>query len=116
MLLPQDDNLRTAFELLLNTDAVYDRAIGYAGKRPEEYKAFETLWKAGIEGKDYALKLVRAEAPAARVYGAILLLELDKEMTEREYPRLEEEITTVWIHFGCVRESVTIGDIVRQLK
>jgi hypothetical protein len=116
MLLPQDDNLRAAFELLLKTDAVYDRAIGDGGKRPEEYKAFENLWKAGIEGKNYALKLVRAEAPAARVYGAILLLELYKEVAEQEFPRLEEEITTVWIHFGCERESATIGDIVRQLK
>src|SRR5262249_9469081 len=86
MLFPQDDNLRAAFELLIKADAVYDRAIGYAGKRPEEYKAFETLWKAGIDGKDYALKLVRAEAPAARVYGAILLLELDKEAAEGEFP------------------------------
>ncbi|HKQ78940.1 MAG TPA: hypothetical protein VJ810_34905 [Blastocatellia bacterium] len=114
--LPQDDVFRASFELLLKADAVYDRAIGDKGIRPEEYKAFETLWRAGKEGKDYALKLVRAEAPAARVYGAILLRELAKEAAEQEFPRMEEEITTVWIHFGCERDPATIGDIVRLLK
>jgi hypothetical protein len=116
MLSPQDYSVRAAFEILLKTDAVYDRMIGPSGKRPDEYKAFEILWKAGETGKDYALKLVRAGAPAAQVYGAILLIELDKGAAEREFPRLEEETTIVEIHSGCDIEPKTIRDIVRQLK
>src|SRR5262245_15806731 len=116
MLAPQDDNLRAAFELLLNAGRVKDRAVGIGGVRPKEYDAFETLWKAGKAAEDYALKLGSDGTPAARVYGVILLLKFNRSAAEREFRRLEKEKTIVEIMSGCIVERETIGALVRQLE
>jgi hypothetical protein len=116
LLLPQDDDSRAAFELLLKADVVYDQAVGIAGVRKKEYDAFETLWKAGKAAESYALELVRDGTPAARVYGAILLLEIDKAGANREFPSLKKETTTVRVQSGCIVRQETVGDLVRQLE
>jgi hypothetical protein len=115
--LPQDDSVRAAFELLLKADDVKGSSVGFAGTRPKEYDAFETLWKAGKATDDYALKLILDGTPAARVYGAILLLELDEAAARREFPRLIEDKTTVRIFpGGCVGSHETVGALVRKLE
>jgi len=116
LVLTQDDEARAAFELLLKADVVYDQAVGIAGVRKKEYDAFETLWKAGKAAESYALELVRDGTPAARVYGAILLLEIDEAGANREFPSLKKEAATVRVQSGCIVREETIGDLVRQLE
>jgi hypothetical protein len=117
MPLPQDDRVRAAFELLLKADDVKGSSIGFAGSRPKEYDAFETLWNAGKAAGDYALILVLDGTPAARVYGAILLLELDEAAAKREFPRLIEDKTIVTIFpGGCVGSHERVGALVRKLE
>lgn len=115
-LLPQDDRIRAAFDLLLKAGEVKDQAVGYAGERTKEYDAFETLWKAGKAAEDYALKLVLDGTPAAQVYGAILLLELDEATARREFQRLKEETIAVMIWSGCIGRQETVGALVRKLE
>ena len=115
--LPQDDSVRAAFELLLRADDVKGSSVGIAGARPKEYDAFATLWKAGKTADNYALKLVCDGTPAARVYGAILLLELDEAAARREFPRLIEDKTIVRIWpGGCVGRHERVGALVRKLE
>jgi hypothetical protein len=117
MPLPQDDSVRAAFELLLKAGDVKGSSVGIAGARPKEYDAFETLWKAGQAAKDYALRLVLDGTPAARVYGAILLLEIDEAAARREFPKLTEDKTTVMIcPGGCVCSYETVSNLVRKLE
>ena len=117
MPLPQVDGVRAAFELLLKADAVKGSAIGFAGARPKEYDAFETLWSAGKAAEDYALKLVLDGTPAARVYGAILLLEFDEAAARREFPKLNKDKTTVMIFpGGCVGTQETVSNLIRKLE
>jgi hypothetical protein len=117
MLLPQDDSVRAAFELLLKAGDVKGSSVGFAGARPKEYDAFETLWSAGKKAEDYALKLVLDGTPAARVYGAILLLELDEAAARREFPKLNKDKTTVmtWPG-GCVGIQETVSNLIRKLE
>jgi hypothetical protein len=114
--LPQDNSIRAAFELLLKTDIVRDSAVGPAGALPAEYEAFETLWKAGKAAEPYALKLISDGTPAARVYGAILLLEFDRAAAEREFPRLEKETIKVGVQSGCFTIPSPVGELVRRLN
>jgi hypothetical protein len=100
---------------LLKARIVKDRFVGEDGIRPEEYEAFETLWKTRKAAEDYALKLISDGTPAARVYGAILLLEFDKAAADREFQRLKKDTTTVGTQSGCIGWSSTVGEIVRQL-
>lgn len=117
MLLPQDDSVRAAFELLLEAEDVRSSSFGITGARPKEYDAFETLWNAGKAAEDYALKLVLDGTPAARVYGAILLLKLDEAAARREFRRLKEDKTTVRIcPGGCVCRHETVSNLVRKLE
>ena len=117
MLLPRDDSVRAAFELLLKADDVNGPSVGITGARPKEYDAFETLWREGKAAKDYALKLVLDGTPAARVYGAILLLKLDEAAARREFPKLIEDKTTVTIcPRGCVCRQETVSNLVRKLE
>lgn len=117
MLLPQDDSVRAAFELLFKADDVKSSSIGFAGTRPKEYDAFETLWNAGKAAEDYALKLVSEGSPAARVYGAILLLKLDEAAARREFRGLKEDKTAVMIWpGGCVGRRDTVSNLVRKIE
>jgi hypothetical protein len=115
MPLPQNDRARSAFELLLKAGAVYDRSYGFAAVRTKEYEAFETLWNAGNAAEDYALKLVSDGTPAARVYGAILLLKIDEAAARREFQKLKEEKSELMIWSGCVGRQETVGSLVRKL-
>jgi hypothetical protein len=117
MLLPQDDSVRAAFELLLKAGDVKGSSVGFAGARPKEYDAFETLWSAGKTAEDYALKLVLDGTPAARVYGSILLLEFDEAAARREFPKLNKDKTTVMIFpGGCVGTQETVSNLIRKLE
>jgi hypothetical protein len=117
MLLPQDDSVPAAFELLLKAGDVKGSSVGFAGARPKEYDAFETLWSAGKTAEDYALKLVLDGTPAARVYGSILLLEFDEAAARREFPKLNKDKTTVMIFpGGCVGTQETVSNLIRKLE
>jgi len=117
MVLPQDDSVCAAFELLLKADDVNGPSVGITGARPKEYDAFETLWREGKAAKDYALKLVLDGTPAARVYGAILLLKLDEAAARRDFQKLIEDKTTVLIcPGGCVCRQETVSNLVRKLE
>ena len=117
MLLPQDNSVRTAFELLLEAEDVKSSSFGITGARPKEYDAFVTLWNEGKAAEDYALKLVLDGTPAARVYGAILLLKLDDATARLEFRRLKEDKTTVRIcPGGCVCRHETVSNLVRKLE
>lgn len=117
MLLPRDDSVRAAFELLLEAENVNSSLVGITGARPKEYDAFETLWNAGKAAEDCALKLVLDGTPAARVYGAILLLKLDEAAARWEFPKLIEDKTTVTIcPGGCVCRQETVSILVRKLE
>src|SRR5262245_38395212 len=117
MVLPQYDSVRAAFELLLKADNVNGPSVGITGARPKEYDAFETLWREGKAAKDYALKLVLDGTPAARVYGAILLLKLDEAAARRDFQKLIEDKTTVLIcPGGCVCRQETVSNLVRKLE
>jgi hypothetical protein len=51
------------------------------------------------------------------VYGAILLLKLDKAAARREFPKLTEDKTTVRVFpGGCVGSHETVGNLVRKLE
>ena len=117
MPLPQDDSVRAAFELLLKVREVKGSSIGFAGTRPKEYDAFETLWNAGKAAEGYALKLVLDGTPAARVYGAILLLELDEAAARREFPKLNKDKTTVMLWpGGCIGIQETVSNLIQKLE
>jgi hypothetical protein len=116
MPVPQNDRIRSAFDLLLKVDAVYDRFFGYAAARTKEYEAFETLWNAGKAAEDYALKLVSDGTPAARVYGTILLLNIDEAAARREFQTLKEEKSALLTWSGCVGRQETVGSLVQKLE
>jgi len=114
---PQNDSVRAAFELLLKAGSVKGSSFGIAGARPKEYDAFETLWSAGKAAEDYALKLVLDGTPAARVYGAILLLELDEAAARREFPKLNKDKTTVMLWpGGCIGIQETVSNLIQKLE
>jgi hypothetical protein len=117
MPLPQNDGVRAAFELLLKAVDVKGSSGGFGGMRPKEYDAFATLWSEGKAAEDYALKLVLDGTPAARVYGAILILEFDEAAARREFTKLKEDKTTVSIFpGGCVGRYETVSDLIRKLE
>jgi hypothetical protein len=72
---------------------------------------------SGKAAEDYALKLISDGTPAARVYGAILLLEFNQAAAEREFRRLEKEDSQVAVFpGGCLGRTKFVRDLVRELK
>jgi hypothetical protein len=61
------------------------------------------------------MTLVRASAPAARVYGIILLAEVNPTAAQGELRRLEEESTTILVRSGCLGLPQTVGDVARKV-
>ena len=111
-----DARAASAYEILLRAERVYDAAVGYAGESTPEYEAFAELVEDGRLAIGYARRLVRSARPAARAYGAILLIEIDRSAAESEFPRLEEEATAVEVMSGCLIDTYSISDIVMRLR
>ena len=110
------DSLQAACDVLLQARAVYDSAFGDAAVRTKEYDSFEMLWRAGDPAVPYALQLARSGAPAARVYGLLLLAELDDAAASAEIPRLLQESTSVMVWSGCEGMTQTVGELARLIE
>lgn len=72
-----------ALELLLNAEQVDDAAVGVAGSRSERYDAFVDLWNEGDSVRESIDRLIDKGTPAGKIYGLLLLRNLDSDAAAR---------------------------------
>ncbi|XOV68682.1 MAG: hypothetical protein ACFHU9_05770 [Fluviicola sp.] len=76
-----NDNLQPYVDSLIEFDAIFDEAVGYAGSKPTVYVWFEKLMELG-EDKELIL-LTKHSSPTVRGYSFWALV-------EREHPKVKE--------------------------
>ena len=91
-----------ALEVLLHAEQVDDAAVGVAGSRSERYDAFAELWNEGDSVRESIDRLIEKGTPAGRIYGLILLRNLDFDAAARTARNLKGVGGEVNVLQGCL--------------
>ena len=105
------DGGEKALEVLLLAEQVDDAAVGVAGSRSERYEAFARLWHEGDSARDRIETLIDKGTLAGRVYGLILLRNLDSEAAAREARVLKCVGGEVNVLQGCLMMKHPFADL-----
>lgn len=96
------DGADKALELLLHAEQVDDAAVGVAGSRSERYDAFVELWNEGDSVRESIDMLIDKGTPAGRIYGLLLLRNLDSDAAARTARDLKGAGGEVNVLQGCL--------------
>lgn len=96
------DGADKALELLLHAEQVDDAAVGVAGSRSERYAAFAELWNEGEAVRESIDRLIDKGTPAGKIYGLLLLRNLDSDAAARTARDLKGGEGEVNVLQGCL--------------
>jgi hypothetical protein len=102
-------------EVLLHAQQVDDVAVGTAGSRSERYDAFVELWNEGRVGRSSVDTLIEKGTPAGRIYGLILLQEIDAEAAARAGAEMKASGGDVNVLSGCLMMKYPVAEIVDRI-
>ncbi len=77
--------------------------------------AFQDLLKAGSGARPQIDQLIKAKASGSRLYGAILLLQIDRTRATNLLKTWQNDNTRVLLSKGCAKEETTVGVISARL-
>jgi hypothetical protein len=100
-----------ALEVLLHAEQVDDAAVGVAGSRSERYDAFADLWNEGDSVRESIDRLIDKGTPAGRIYGLILLRNLDSDAAARAARDLKGVGGEVNVLRGCLMMKHPFADL-----
>ncbi len=107
--------LDEAVAQLMSSHAVEKFQKGDSNQPAVPWLAFQRLLQNGEKSRSSITKLIESHQPAARIYGGILLLELDKVAGTKMLTSWIKDDTPVTLSGGCVREESTIGKLSERL-
>lgn len=101
--------------LLFTATSVDDAAVGIAAVRTERYKAFESLWKQGESARSDVDRLVAGATPAGRVYGLLLLENLDPKAAARAADGMKNSTERVSVMQGCLGMEHSLAELAARI-
>ncbi|MBP9091732.1 hypothetical protein KBI23_11925 [bacterium] len=102
-------------EVLERASAVIERESGDSNQPSRQWLIFQKILKFGNVGRDSILLLLQKGTPAGRIYGAILLKEIDPAEAAKVLKRLSSQSGKVSYVRGCAVESTTVGDLAKRI-
>jgi hypothetical protein len=98
-------------DLLSTATSLDDSAVGFANKKTDTFKAFESAFMAGDSARSHLDWLLKNASGAGKIYAAILLGQLDEEAGQEALKSLEGDETVVEYRSSDIFESRTVGDL-----
>lgn len=77
--------------------------------------AFQKLLKAGSDARPQIDQLIKSKASGSKLYGAILLLQIDRAKATNLLKSWQSDNSRVLLSNGCSKEETTLGDISKRL-
>lgn len=105
----------TAVETLLTAHCLDHYQQGDSNQPSGAWLAFQSLLQMGKDGKPFAERLVSAKTAPAKMYGVILLNQIDKSQGKAKLTSLLNDKTELIRSQGCVREQATVKDMAQRL-
>jgi hypothetical protein len=112
----QANDGKSSVDVLLTTDCLYDRGVGYAGIRTAAYNAFSQLYKGGTAAVADAKRLVADGTPEGRIYGLLILRHVAPAEAEALTNQLLRQQTPVRVMNGCIVHRQSMGEIVDRIR
>jgi hypothetical protein len=108
--------VRSPVDVLLTTDCLCDRGVGYAGIRTAAYNAFSQLYKGGAASVADAKRLLADGTPEGRVYGLLILRHVAPAEAEPLTIQMQHQGTPVRMMNGCIVHKQSMGEIVDLIQ
>ena len=110
------DDGKSPVDILLTTNCVFDRAVGYAGRRTPAYNAFSQLYKGGTASVSDAKRLLVDGTPEGRIYGLLILRHVAPAEAEAPATQMLQQGTPVWVMNGCIADGYSMGKVVDRIR
>lgn len=101
--------------IILDTAVVEHFQQGDSNQPSRAWLAFQDLLKAGNAAKPQINQLVKAKAPGSKLYGAILLQQIDLPGATSLLKSWQNDNSRVLLSKGCAKEETTLGDLAKRL-
>ncbi len=102
-------------DCLMKTTAVIYREKGDTNKPSGQWLAFQKYLKFGSSAKPEIQELISKGTPAGRLYGAILLKQIDAKTADAALAKMKDDQTAVNYFRGCSAESTTAGALALRI-
>ena len=100
---------------LLSSPEFHARATGFAGQQSDTYKVFADALAKGTQSRLLFRKCLQEGTPAAKLYGAIGLYQLDPEAGRRALLNLRANKSQVVFFHGCIKCHEQVGALASEL-
>ncbi len=77
--------------------------------------AFQKLLKAGSDARLQIDQLIKSKASGSKLYGAILLLQIDRAKATNLLKSWQSDNSRVLLSNGCAKEETTLGELSKRL-
>ncbi len=104
-----------AFQVLQNASVLVDFQQGDTNKPSPIWQAFQTLLSEGKAANSEAQALFKSQSAAARLYGAILLKQMDPDASKAKLQSLLNDDAQVVRSQGCSREQSSVKEFAERI-
>lgn len=102
-------------EVLERASALVECESGDSNQPSRQWLIFQKILKIGSLGRDSISLLLQKGTPAGRIYGAILLQEIDPAAAEKVLKQMSIQSDKVSYARGCAVETITVGDLAKRI-
>ena len=102
-------------KIIKNATAVVNCVRGDTNQPSREWRAFKKLYLIKHLAKDSINTMLKNGSPAGKLYGAILLMQLDKPRATKELKRMSSSNKKVEYVFECEAEFTTQGALAKRI-
>jgi len=105
----------TGVALIADTTVLEHFQQGDSNQPTRAWLAFQELLKAGASARPQIDLLLKSKASASRLYGAILLGQIDKVRASKTLEGWQNDKSKVIFSQGCTKEETTLGELAKRL-
>lgn len=112
---PTDKQMAESFDLLSSTNVLEHFQQGDSNQPSRAWQAFQILLKQGTKAKPQIDQMLKAKCSATRLYGVILLKQLDTVKASSYLKSWQSDQSQVVYSQGCAKSQTTVADLAQRL-
>jgi len=110
-----DKQIAESFDLLSNTNVLEHFQQGDSNQPSRTWQAFQILLKQGKKAKPQIEQMLTAKGSGTRLYGVILLQQLDQARANSHLKSWQSDQSRVMYSQGCAKCETTVADLAQRL-
>lgn len=111
----KESDTTNSVSLISDTTILEHFQKGDSNQPSGAWLAFQRLLKAGSDARPQIDQLINSKASGSKLYGAILLLQIDRAKAINLLKSWQNDKSRVLLSNGCSKEETTLGDLSKRL-